>query len=275
MRPGWWQAGRSAALLAGAALLVSAGATRRAGWARDRDAVGLTQEARGLAARIAEALDGTVRFGFAARDGVCGDGRGHIDINHDRHGRSHEWCEPGPVWVEIERREGRPSDLDAWVGSPRPSRQPAGTDLGLVSTAEASGYLLGLARSAGSVAEEAVSAAALADSVEIWPELLALVRDEGAPGDAREVSIFWLSQLAGERASADLEAIAAEDGDSDVRQAALFGLSQLPDGSGLEPIMRVARSSPDAEVVQAAMFWLGQSRDPRAIAFFEEILSED
>jgi hypothetical protein len=36
----------------------------------------------------------------------------------------------------------------------------------------------------------------------------------------------------------------------------------------------VARSHRDPAVRKQAMFWLGQSRDPRALAFFEQILTQ-
>ena len=62
---------------------------------------------------------------------------------------------------------------------------------------------------------------------------------------------------------------------SGVRQAALFGLAQLPDGRGFDVLMRVAREDDDPELVQASLFWLGQTKDPRAIALFEESLARD
>jgi len=55
--------------------------------------------------------------------------------------------------------------------------------------------------------------------------------------------------------------------------AALFGLSQLENHSGVPALLDVARTSRDRELRKQAMFWLGQSGDPRALAFFEEILT--
>jgi len=37
-------------------------------------------------------------------------------------------------------------------------------------------------------------------------------------------------------------------------------------------LIDVARTSHDPEVRKQAMFWLGQSKDPRAVAFFEQVL---
>jgi hypothetical protein len=38
-------------------------------------------------------------------------------------------------------------------------------------------------------------------------------------------------------------------------------------------LIELARTHPNAEVRRQAMFWLGQSRDPRATAFFAQLLS--
>ena len=38
-------------------------------------------------------------------------------------------------------------------------------------------------------------------------------------------------------------------------------------------LIQVAKTNTNAVVRKQAMFWLGQSHDPRALAFFEEVLS--
>ena len=52
----------------------------------------------------------------------------------------------------------------------------------------------------------------------------------------------------------------------------LFALQQLPDGEGVPMLIQVARNNRNPAVRKQAMFWLGQSNDPRALAFFEEVL---
>jgi hypothetical protein len=233
------------------------------------------QEAGDLSRRIEAAPDGSVRFQYAVRDGVCGDGR-HINISHDDEGHDDWRCDDGPIWVEIEKSGRRIVDLDMWVGRTSDSRDAARTDLGAVGTRAAADYLLALARRTdGDFADEAIGAASLAADVVIWPELLDMARDEGLDTDAREGAIFWLAQLAGDRATEGLEEILRSDGDTDVKEAALFGLSQLPDGAGFDALMKVARRGDDPELVQASLFWLGQTGDPRAISLFEEILARD
>jgi len=230
------------------------------------------QETGSLARLIAAAPDGTVRFHYPAREGICGDGHG-INIHRETDDVDGRRCEDGPVWVEIEKSGSRVTDLDMWVGRTRSSRDDPRTDLGATDARQAADYLLGLARGgAADLGDEAVGAAALAD-VEVWPELLEMARDAKLDTGTRESAIFWLAQQAGDRATEDLEAIVREDGDSEVRQAALFGLSQLPEGAGFDSLVKVVRENDDPELVQVSLFWLGQTGDPRAISLFEEILA--
>jgi hypothetical protein len=232
------------------------------------------QEVSDLASRIDAAPDGSVRFSYAARKGVCGDGQ-RISFDHDDGESDADWqCEAGPILLEIEKSGPRVIDLDWWVGRTRNSRDAPRTDLGVVAPAEAAEYLLSLARRFdGDMGDEAIGAASLAADVIIWPELLDMARETGLDSETREAAIFWLAMLAGDQATEGLEEIVRSDGDTDVKEAALFGLSRLPDGSGIDALIKVARDNDDPELVQASLFWLGQTGDPRAIALFEEILT--
>ena len=236
------------------------------------------QEAGDLTRRVEAAPDGSVRFSYEAREGVCGDGR-HISIHEDDeadHDHDDWRCHDGPIWVEIEKSGSRIVDLDMWVGPTRESRDAPRTDLGSVGTGEAADYLLALARRIdGNHGDEAIGAASLAADVVIWPELLEMARDQSLDTDTREGAIFWLAQLAGEEATEGLEEIVRSDDDTEVKEAALFGLSQLPDGAGFDALMKVAREGDDPELVQTSIFWLGQTGDPRAISLFEEILARN
>jgi HEAT repeat protein len=51
-------------------------------------------------------------------------------------------------------------------------------------------------------------------------------------------------------------------------------LSQLRREEGVPILIRIARTHASPSVRKKALFWLGQSGDPRAIALFEEILTE-
>lgn len=229
--------------------------------------------AQSIAQQVVAVENGQVRFSFAAREGVCGDG----DRISTRR-RSEDWegrCDDGPVRVALDVERGAVTDVDTYVGGRWLQRAGAIVDLGLVATAEAADYLITLAeRAEDPVGEQAVFPATLADSVEIWPRLVRIAKDEGRPRAVRKSAVFWLGMVAAEVAVGSLDQIARDDDtDHEVRVAALFGLSQLEDHSGVPALLDIARTSRDRELRKQAIFWLGQSGDPRALAFFEEILT--
>jgi hypothetical protein len=90
----------------------------------------------------------------------------------------------------------------------------------------------------------------------------------------REQALFWLAQKAGARASATIENAIVNDPDAAVKKHAVFALSQLPRDEAVPKLIEVARTQRDPEVRKQAFFWLGQSKDPRALAFFEQVLGK-
>ena len=91
-------------------------------------------------------------------------------------------------------------------------------------------------------------------------------------GRVRGQALFWLAQKAAGRAAQAIQNAIRDDPDEDVKEKAVFALSQLPGGEGVTELIRVARTNRNPEVRKMAVFWLGQSRDPRALAFIEEVL---
>ncbi len=89
----------------------------------------------------------------------------------------------------------------------------------------------------------------------------------------RGQALFWLSQKAGEKAAKAISAAIENDPEADVKKKAVFALSQLPKDQGVPKLIQAARNNRNKEVRKDAMFWLGQSNDPRALAFFEEVLT--
>ena len=230
--------------------------------------------AQGLAARVAAVREGRVHLSFAARPGVCGNGR-NISMTQG----SGDWesdCEPGPVRISIERQGGATARIRTYVGGRWRPGVDAVTDLGTVSAAEAARYLLDVARSGDErPGSDAVLGAALADSVVVWPQLLDLARAREVPSATRKSAVFWLGQAAGEAAVQGLTGLATDsDQDEQVKESAIFALSQLHHGAGVEPLIKIARSSADPRLRRKAIFWLGQSDDPRALALFEELLTK-
>ncbi len=250
--------------------------------------------AQRLGARVAAAPDGRVRLTFAARPGLCGNGRNVISLECSRgqcgrqtittnggwdgEGDEVEYdCEPGPVRVSLTVRGGEVRALRTYVGGRWVTSTAAGvTDLGTVPAREATEFLLELAKSAdGRVGEEAILPATFADSVTVWPALLKLARVERVPERTRRQAVFWLGQTAGEAATRGLTGLVEDsDVDREVKEQAVFALSQQPRDAGVPALIRIARTHREPAVRRKAIFWLGQSGDPRALALFEELLTK-
>ena len=249
--------------------------------------VSATLPAQSLARRVAQVKDGSVRMSFASRSDVCGNGAGNIGtrngrtVNSNGSGgysttRHNEWeddCEAGPVRVAIDIADGKPIALRAYVGG----RWRTGTDvtdLGTVPVKDAVDFLLdNLARSDGKVAGEAIFPATIADSVIVWPRLLTLAKDDSRPRNVRTQAVFWVSQAAGEKATAGLVEVAGDAAaDQDVRLQAVFAISQRPKDEAIPALLEIAKNSKDPRIRKQSIFWLGQSGDPRAIAYFESVL---
>jgi hypothetical protein len=231
-------------------------------------------EAQTLAQRVAAAGDGAVRFSFAARRGVCGDGGHNISIaSDDEHDEVESDCVPGPVRVSLRVRGGRVAEAHTYVGGRWRAPKDPTTDLGTVAAAQAAAGLLTLAERADGDADALVTAASLADSAVVWPDLLRMARRTDLAVETRRQAVFWLGQAAGAAAARGLDSLTAdESSDLEIRKQAVFALSQRPADEGVPALIHVARTSPSGELRKTALFWLGQSDDPRALAVFEEIL---
>ena len=117
----------------------------------------------------------------------------------------------------------------------------------------------------------AVSALAQHHAPEAVAALVRLAR-RAPEAELRGDALFWLSQRAGAEAEAAITEAIEHDPETQVKKKAVFALSQLPADEGVPKLIGLARSHRNPSVRRQAMFWLGQSKDPRAIAFFEEIL---
>jgi len=253
--------------------------------------------AQPLADRVARVGDGLVRFRYAVRAGVCGDGvRGITIASHD--GTSHfgdvvrsadggwttGFCEPGPAQVTVAVRGGVPREVRLAVGA-----SPAGgrsrrdeervVDLGTVPASAAAAYLLDLAATPDAPAPSRVLlGAAVADSSVVWPRLLGLARAERLPHATRREATFWASRFACDAVEAARRPLARGDSaDRDVRKQVVFALSQRPGDERTAPLVRVARADRDPAVRCAALFWLGQGTgrravDPRVLDLYEGVL---
>lgn len=241
-------------------------------------------DGQSLARRIADAPNGKVRLEFAARPDMCGTGSYVSRGSHNRMSWDSDYsedveytdeCVTGPVRLVITKSGGQIVKIRPYVGGRWRPTVGTVTSIGPVSTREAVDYLMSVANSSSTkVGSEAIFPMTLADSVEIWQKLLRLARDDSRPQGIRTQSVFWLSQIAGESITENLAALTGDAAvDRDVREQAVFALSQRPRSEGVPALINIARTNRDPEIRKKALFWLGQSRDPRALALFEEILS--
>lgn len=123
------------------------------------------------------------------------------------------------------------------------------------------------------VRERAVTALGSSREPEAGPLLISLARGD-ADARLREQAISALvsgrKQIPG---TVDvLKAIIASDRDPQVRRRAVTALLNLPDGDGVPLLIEIVKTTQDADVRKQAMNSLGNSRDPRATAFFEDVL---
>lgn len=142
-----------------------------------------------------------------------------------------------------------------------------------VTAASSLDWLVSVANGAGEqrTGSSAVTAIALHGDDAAADRLLALAKD-GRHSRVRSNALFWLGQRAGDRSAGAITDAIQNDPDTQVKRQAVFALSRLPRGQGVPRLIDVARTNRDPEVRKQAMFWLGQSQDPRALAFFEEVL---
>lgn len=104
-------------------------------------------------------------------------------------------------------------------------------------------------------------------------EMIRMAHDDSS-SHVRGQALFWLAQKAGKRAVGAITGAIENDPDTDVKKKAVFALSQLPKDEGVPKLIEVAQTNRNPEVRKQAMFWLGQSNDPRALQFFEQVLTK-
>lgn len=104
-------------------------------------------------------------------------------------------------------------------------------------------------------------------------DLIAMAKSDKDVG-VREQAIFWVGQKAGHKAVAMLKDTVENDPEVGVKKKAVFALSQLPKDEAVPELLHVAQTNASPTVRKEAIFWLGQTHDPRALEYFEQILSK-
>jgi len=104
-------------------------------------------------------------------------------------------------------------------------------------------------------------------------ELISMAHQDPSP-HVRGEAIFWMAQIGGRKEAQEITEAIENDPETEVKKKAVFALSQLHEGEGVPLLINVAKTNKNPAVRKQAMFWLGQSRDPRALEFFEQILTK-
>jgi len=241
--------------------------------------------AQSLAERIASASQPRVQFSYAARPGVCGNGRTFINVRGStwigswNDGDRRESCADGPVRVVVDRAGREVVSVSSYVG-PETERMEDIADLGRVRTRDAADYLLGLAeRAEGRVSRDAILPAVLADSVDVTARLLAIARNQNSARETRRSALSWLARPMDTRergvndVATALVAIARdEDDNQSVRQQAMRSLARLEHGAGTNALMALARDANRSWLAREALASLTASGDPRARQHLREVV---
>ncbi len=122
------------------------------------------------------------------------------------------------------------------------------------------------------IREHAIFALTQSKEPDALDTVVRAAHDDKSPR-VRGQALFWLAQKGARKtAQAAISEAIANDPETEVKKRAVFALTQMPAGEGVPLLIQVARSNQNAAVRKQAMFWLGQSKDPRALAYIEEVL---
>ncbi len=240
-----------------------------------------TAGAQGIANRVDNAPDGRVQFTFAARPGVCGNGRtfystgpgnytGTYYGNINDNTRS-ESCVEGPVRVVIDRADKQPISVQTFVG-PLDSTQRGVTDLGRVRAQDAADYLLSIAAKVdGRAGRDALGPATIADSANTASALVTIAKNTALPRETRRSALGYMGrstdgmQTIPVSVTEPILAIARDETDNQqVRQGALSVLARLDHGAGIPPLVQLSQQTQSSWLARESMRTLANSGDPRA-----------
>jgi HEAT repeat protein len=182
-----------------------------------------------------------------------------------------------PALMAIAHHAGPAADvvLEGFTARDRPEevRKKAAFWMGAARGRRGYDALARLVREDGSdrFREHVVFALSLSREPAAIDAMLEVARRDASPG-VRGQALFWLAQKAGRKAVDGIARSIEDDPETDVKKKAVFALSQLPKDEGVPLLLRTASTNRNPTVRREAMFWLGQSEDPRALAFFQEVL---
>jgi HEAT repeat protein len=88
----------------------------------------------------------------------------------------------------------------------------------------------------------------------------------------RQQAVSALARKPGPEVLSTISKVIESDPDLQVKRHAVSSLNQLPDGAGIPVLIQMVKTTQNADVRKQAMNTLQNSRDPRAVAFFEDVL---
>jgi HEAT repeat protein len=236
-----------------------------------------TLASQSLQSRVNAAPDGRVQFTFAARPGVCGNGRTYYSTGSGNYngvfydGYRNDPCVPGPVRVVIDRADKLPLSVQTFVGPPDTTARGI-TDLGRVRAQDAADYLLSLASTVdGRAGRDAISPALLADSANTSSTLVAIAKNTSLARDTRRRALDAMGrstdgmQTIPSSVTDPILAIARDEMDNqNVRQGALSVLGRLDHGAGIPALIQLSQQTQSNWLARQSMQTLANSGDPRA-----------
>ncbi len=124
------------------------------------------------------------------------------------------------------------------------------------------------------VRENAVAAMGQSKEPGAVPALVKAAREDSS-ARVRGQAIFWLGQTASRQISeAAIREAIDKDPEAQVKRKAVQALAQMKNGEGIPILIDIARKNQNPVVRKEAMQQLGQSKDSRATAFFEDVLTK-
>jgi hypothetical protein len=113
----------------------------------------------------------------------------------------------------------------------------------------------------------------LHDSPRVGDHLLQLAKSSTASNEVRRAAISYLGREISRQAGDELNKLTM-DPNTEIQRQAVAAISRRADDDSIPSLIRVAREHPNATVRSYAISLLGQKRDPRVLAFFEQMLKK-
>ena len=241
--------------------------------------------AQSLGRQIDRVREGTVRLTYAARPGLCGDGRETIRSgpavivlpNMFGYGRSDiNVCFTGPVRVAIRHSNGETISYRVHVGG-RWSAEDDATDLGIVSAPDAARYLLDQAtRTNGRNSEYALAAAVFADSIDLVPDLARIARNDQFQRELRQRAVFWIGSYDDEASTRTLHELASESRlDDEIRGSAIIALGRDDISDDDVAWLRSLYPNVSEKLRDNIFLAVSRSDSPRASRWLSSVVTDD